>query len=343
MKRLSIVIPIYNAEKTIERLLDSVLSQNWDKELYEVIACDDCSTDKTMEIIQTYTNKMDIIMCHTEPRDIHCPGNTRKDGLKYATGEWITFIDNDDMFEPDVFDNIWEIIQDEKLTTVLCCNFSEYDSEKDEYIRRIEKADTWLHGKFFNREFIMKYNINFKENLESHEDVYFNSAVIKEIIEHNEQDYYYSDLFVYRWIYREDSLSRIGKSQKYNYIEDHLNDYIIAASYPYMLYSDNEEFRGFCLNQVLMTLLHSYFYYQYSLYKFGSNDEIVRSNYIHITYLVQLIKDTMKVSINDMIHYIYSLPYRFERVKQGCIYGTGSFVEIQSFGDFIQSINKYIV
>ena len=109
-----------------------------------------------------------------------------------------------------------------------------------------------------------------------------------------------------------------------------------------MLYSDNEEFRGFCLNQVLMTLLHSYFYYQYSLYKFGYNDEIVRSNYIHITSLVQLIKDTMKVSINDMIHYIYSFPDRFERIKQGCIHGTGPFVEVQSFGDFMGSINKYI-
>lgn len=89
------------------------------------------------------------------------------------------------MFEPDVFDDVWNTIIENNLNTVLCCKLSEYDGINHKYIRHMDKNDTWLHGKFFNREFINKYDIDFKENLESHEDVYFNSNAIKNIIEHN--------------------------------------------------------------------------------------------------------------------------------------------------------------
>lgn len=49
--KLSIIIPVYNGEKTIERCLNSIFTQNVDKREYEVIVVDDCSTDSTLQVI----------------------------------------------------------------------------------------------------------------------------------------------------------------------------------------------------------------------------------------------------------------------------------------------------
>lgn len=51
--KLSIIIPVYNGEKTIERCLRSIFSQSVDKSEYEVIVVDDCSTDDTVKVIDS--------------------------------------------------------------------------------------------------------------------------------------------------------------------------------------------------------------------------------------------------------------------------------------------------
>ena len=53
---ISVIIPLYNAEKYIAECLDSILAQTFDD--YEVIAVDDCSTDKTCEIVESYIPKL---------------------------------------------------------------------------------------------------------------------------------------------------------------------------------------------------------------------------------------------------------------------------------------------
>ena len=57
--------------------MDSILDNKLNKEEYEVIICDDKSTDNFLSIVKTYEDKMNIIYC-TTTREVHCPGNTRQ-------------------------------------------------------------------------------------------------------------------------------------------------------------------------------------------------------------------------------------------------------------------------
>ena len=346
MKKLSIVVPCYNCSKTIGRLLDSILDNNLEKEEYEVIICDDKSTDNFIDIVKTYEDKMNIIYC-TTTRDIHCPGNTRQAALPYITGEWFAFIDNDDMFEPDFFKTAFKYIEENNIQYTLCTNFREYFYEEQKYGREIkgDETDTWLHGKLFNTENTLhKFHCYFKEDLMSHEDVFFNSSNLAKLISEG-LDYVYYPIFSYKWIYNPNSLSRSYFSKKDFYIETYLGDFLMGASYPFFdMYLANfrndeksKELRSFALNQIMMTMLHGYFYYQASLWRLGQNNTL-EEGYNALKSLKRKIINELGLSEQDIIQYIYSLPQRYNSVKKGSEQGSCPFVEVQSFRDFIMNL-----
>ena len=339
--KLSIIIPCYNCSKTIGRLLDSILDNQLDKEEYEVIVCDDKSTDNFLDIVKTYEDKMNIVYC-TTTRDVHCPGNTRQAALPYIHGEWFTFIDNDDMFEPYAFKTVFNYIEEKNIQYTLCTEFREFYYEEDKYGREIrgDETDTWLHGKFFNKKHTLdEFKCYFKDDLMSHEDVFFNSCNLAHLISRG-LDYIYYPVFTYKWIYNPNSLSRSYFNQKDYYIDTYLGDFMMGASYPFFdmyLNDKKEENRVFALNQIMMTLLHGYFYYQSSLWRLGSNDTLIES-YNAVKELKRKIVKELGLTDFDIINYIYQIPDRYNSVKMGSQQGCCSFVEVQSFRDFILNL-----
>lgn len=340
--KLSIVIPCYNCKNTIGRLLDSVLANGLEKADYEVIISDDKSTDGFMEVVDTYKDRINIVYCETT-REVHCPGNTRQAALPYVHGEWFTFIDNDDMFEPYFFKTMFDYIDTHlEAQYTLVTNFREWDCEKNAYTRDIvgESTDTWLHGKFFNTENTLhRFKCYFKDDLMSHEDVYFNSCNLAHLIASG-KDYIYLPIFGYKWCYRPDSLSRSYFSQKNYYIDTYLDDFMVGASYPFFdMYKDAEtkKIRDFALNQIMMTILHGFFYYEAQVWRLGRNETLMGS-YNALMELKRKIIKELGLTDWDIITYIYNLPERYMKVKQSCFNGTCNFVETQSFRDFIQNL-----
>lgn len=90
--RLSIIIPVYNAEKTLRRCLDSILSQ--DDGNYEVICINDGSNDSSLEILEEYALQDKRIRVVNQTNS--GPSMARNTGLDNAQGEWILFVDADD-------------------------------------------------------------------------------------------------------------------------------------------------------------------------------------------------------------------------------------------------------
>lgn len=84
--KISVIIPVYNAEKTIERLLNSVISQTYKN--YEVIIINDGSTDKTESIISRY-NSSNIKIISNVNEGV---GIARKIGFENATGDLVFFL-----------------------------------------------------------------------------------------------------------------------------------------------------------------------------------------------------------------------------------------------------------
>ena len=90
MKKVSIIVPIYNKEKYIKKCIDSILNQTYSN--IEAIVINDGSTDNSDNIMKSYNNK--IIKYYS--RKNHGIGATRNFGLKKATGDYIVFLDSDD-------------------------------------------------------------------------------------------------------------------------------------------------------------------------------------------------------------------------------------------------------
>lgn len=96
--KLSIIIPIYNGEQFIGQALDSIPA----RDDIEVICIDDCSTDRTLEILNNY-KRLPLKVFHNEAN--MGIGYTTNVGINNATGEYITGMDIDDYFITELFEN----------------------------------------------------------------------------------------------------------------------------------------------------------------------------------------------------------------------------------------------
>lgn len=115
----SIIIPVYNGlSHELPICLDSIWNQPLDKELYEVICVDDCSTDHTREWLDKETEvhpNLKVIKNNINIRQ----GGGRNKGVKQAQGEYILFIDQDDYYHPGVFLTIYEHLRKNDLEILI--------------------------------------------------------------------------------------------------------------------------------------------------------------------------------------------------------------------------------
>lgn len=111
----SFVIPIYNAEQTLERCLSSVFAQTYCK--FEVIAIDDGSSDMSYKILQKYANQDARYKIYTQSN--MGPGPTRNRGLNIAKGDYVAFLDSDDYIENDYLDKVLKIISKDSPDVIM--------------------------------------------------------------------------------------------------------------------------------------------------------------------------------------------------------------------------------
>lgn len=105
--KVSIIVPVYNSEKYLKDCLDSLVNQTL-KEI-EIIAIDDASNDKSLEILKDYEIKYpDKIKVYANIKNLG-QGATRNKGIKLATGEYIGFLDSDDYVNFNMYAKMYEI------------------------------------------------------------------------------------------------------------------------------------------------------------------------------------------------------------------------------------------
>ena len=333
---LSVIIPCCNSRNTIERLLDSIIRQSFSD--MEVIIQDDFSVDNFMELVEPYKDKLNIKYFKNKSREVHCPGNTRIDGLNNATGEWVTFIDHDDLFEDNVFIEFKKCIEFNNEKYLVVSDFSEYNPETNTYRDfNYELGSFWLHGKFYNRAFLKKYNIQFKEDLVTHEDHYFNQLVfgylgILEIA------YSILAMKTYIWIYDRNST---GKKLCYTdenglcFIDRYYGEYISSVSEPlFMLYEKYPEKKNRILIKMSHIAVYAYFYYQSLYYRNNCSDyppnKVIYGNYI------RRIKSELNVSADDIIKIVYSDHESYNHMRDTVQDTCGAMIEYISFDGFIR-------
>ncbi|MBQ5592699.1 MAG: glycosyltransferase [Clostridia bacterium] len=115
MIKVSVIVPIYNAEKYLEQCLDSVVNQTL-KEI-EIILIDDGSTDGSAEICKKYLDDERVTYFRKENEGLAA---ARDDGMKLAQGEYIGFVDSDDWSEPDMYDKMYTAAKTNDSDIVFC-------------------------------------------------------------------------------------------------------------------------------------------------------------------------------------------------------------------------------
>jgi len=93
----SVIIPTYNRAERLKIALESLSSQTFEN--FEVLVCDDGSTDQTKEVVDSFKDKLDITYIWEE--NWGGPARPRNNGIKVAKGEWICFLDSDDWWYPE--------------------------------------------------------------------------------------------------------------------------------------------------------------------------------------------------------------------------------------------------
>ncbi|WP_179334810.1 glycosyltransferase [Winogradskyella costae] len=204
--KISIVVPVYNVEKFLNRCVDSLLNQSHRN--LEIILINDASSDHSGEICDDYKYRhSNIIVIHRETSG-GSASIARNTGLKIVSGKYVAFVDSDDWIHPNMIETLLKVLEDNN-TKVAECDIIE---TSDFYIKPLsedidnrivleDKMDA-LKRVINNQRFsvcvrLYEYNLvkNFKfpENVIS-EDVFFTLEVFKKItnlVRIDEPFYYY--------------------------------------------------------------------------------------------------------------------------------------------------------
>lgn len=178
--QVSILMPAYNAEKTILRAVNSLLEQSYEN--VEIIVVDDCSTDNTLKILSQIEDKRLKVI----PSEKIGVAKARNITLANANGEFIAFCDSDDFYEKDYISSQIEFFKNKKVC-MTACNYSmkikvvkKYRKQKLTTLnvgKAIEEifSDKFLFIYLWNKIFRAEYlkNIEFDASFSWGEDVIF--------------------------------------------------------------------------------------------------------------------------------------------------------------------------
>jgi glycosyltransferase len=182
--QISVVIPVYNAENTIKNCVESALKQ--DLESFEVILVNDGSNDSTSEILEQYNANPRVIIFHQVNMGVSAARNV---GLSHASGEYVFFLDSDDVLDDGMLYKMYQFAKKNKIDLLSCWhkepNTTQYGGNENSsalFIART-KEEIGNHfvdifprsvcAKLFLRRRIEENNITFSTEMSLGEDMAF--------------------------------------------------------------------------------------------------------------------------------------------------------------------------
>lgn len=130
MPDISVVMPAYNSDKTIAMSIESVLKQTYFD--FEFIIINDCSDDKTDEIIDYYASKDKRIKCFKNEKNSGV-SYTRNIAISIANGDWIAFIDSDDIWEKNKLEKQMELAKSNQEISLIYTGSAFMNSNGEKY------------------------------------------------------------------------------------------------------------------------------------------------------------------------------------------------------------------
>lgn len=140
MKKISVIIPCYNASCYIDRCITSVICQTIGMDELEIICVDDASTDATWEHLQKWEQLYPDHILLLQQKVNRRQGAARNLALQYASADWIAFVDADDWLEYDYFEQLYEPTTKYVCDVVSCGFLRDVSDLKEKSDKKVERA-----------------------------------------------------------------------------------------------------------------------------------------------------------------------------------------------------------
>lgn len=265
---ISVIIPVYNVENYILKCIESVTDQDFNN-IIEIILIDDCSQDQSIEIIKNYIKTIDRkdrlfkILKHKKNRR---QGAARNTGIQNSEADLIVFVDSDDILPKSALSVMFshyisckcDIIESENMqfkevNSILdkktLKNFEPYNLSKDEVWDLGNKWGTVAWAKLIKKDFLLKNNLWFKENMFIEDVLWAVQIALANPIIRKIPD------VTYHYRIREDSSAHnLGRKHFENYIKfiEELNKLMVENIDNWNDYQKNQFLRTFELLRIVL-------------------------------------------------------------------------------------------
>ncbi len=266
MELISVIVPVYNAEKHLAECLDSILSQSY-KNL-EIILINDGSKDRSGDICSRYAERDGRIKLVNKPNG--GVSAARNDGLALSKGDWVAFVDSDDCIACEFIEKLYNAAAGKAEISACCCvvrfdrsEFEEhffegsrlYMSDKRElYLQTIREnrcrprredyhasiGIAW--GKLYKRGLIERGKLAFDVGLSQMEDTIFN---LRAFFHASAVNYIDEALYFYRQSHRTE-LKSASYSESFDAIYGKVSEKMLDALEELSLTGDREIFEAYC-------------------------------------------------------------------------------------------------
>ena len=245
MKKVTVIVPVYNVEKYLKECIDSILAQTYMQK--DIILVDDGSKDGSPKICDEYVDKFENVSCiHKENGGL---SSARNAGLDKATGDYIMFVDSDDYLPQNALEVMVSEMESKNADYIVAnymnCNedgslwakpifdtnkYKNFKVEINDYKDSFFIMNSSACNKMFSREFIEKYNMRFTLGVPAEDAIFTMNCFIK-----SKNVYYIPDVVYY---YRQrNAASSISTNCNINYFNGISKAYKII----YDLFKDNNE------------------------------------------------------------------------------------------------------
>ena len=256
--KVSLIVPVYNTSVYLAACLDSIVAQSYDN--IEIICVNDCSTDKSLEILESYASRDSRVRIFSHTVNKGLPA-TRNTGLRHATGEYVRHVDSDDIIPVESTKNLLDsaIRYGSDIVAGNADRVVGKSIVRGDWLRRHMEprhnirlqddtslwrtfGDVWLY--LFRRDFVDQAGLQFDESIQFGEDQIYMSAALAAA-----RDVSYCNTIVYIYRERTSSMTSTFSLEK---IEDEL-------SWPHIVKENIAEYPDIYLYNLLSASVYRFF------------------------------------------------------------------------------------
>ena len=272
MEKITVIIPVYNAEKYIEQCIESVINQTYTN--LEILIIIDGATDNSEEIVKQYSKKdIRIKMISRENKGVLY---TRLEGIQKATANYIYFIDADDWIELNTIEIMYKAMKESQANVVRCKSYYEDDKKIE-----IKEQQEYIEKEKFNEKIYMQLFATYKF-----------SCIWNQLIEKK----YFEEFknVDYSINYGEDHLLNVM-------LYKNINSILLLPNYFYHYRTNNESIsKKQSYESILKKMISSYKSHEEIIKIMDKYQDIKDKNY----YKKIIIKDTFKILKNRIIEFL---------------------------------------